>query len=405
MECKWLYKLKEGISASDPIKFKARLVAKGYTQRAGIDYNEIFSPVVKFKTIRMMLAIMVHYDLELEQLDVKTAFLHGNLDEKIYMSQPAGFIDSAHPDFVCLLKKSLYGLKQSPRQWYKRFDIFVLSIGFTRSKYDSCFYFMSSENVSVYLLLYVDDMLIISQSKSKIAELKVFLNSEFDMKDLGNARKILGMMIDRDRIRNKLKVHQFPYLQKSVAKFEMTNCKSVSVPLAGHFILSKLQCPKTDSEFVQMENIPYANAIGTIMYSMISTRPDLSYSISLLSRYMSNPGKAHWDALKYLLRYINSTLHTGLCYEKRKNALDLVGFVDSDFAGDRDSRKSTTAFYFTLGGNCISWKSQLQPLVALSSTEAEYVAMTDAVKEAIWIRGILEEINLLQGDVIAYSDS
>ena len=131
----------------------------------------------------------------------------------------------------------------------------------------------------------------------------------------------------------------------------MTNCKSVTVPIAGHFILSKLQCPKTDSEFVEMENIPYANAIGTVMYSMISTRPDLSYSISLLSRYMSNPGKAHWDALKYLLRYINSTLNTGLCYEKRKNTLDLVGFVDADFAGDRDSRKSTTSYYFTVDGN------------------------------------------------------
>ena len=225
------------------------------------------------------------------------------------------------------------------------------------------------------------------------------------MKNLGNARKILGMMINKDRMRNKPKVHQFPYLLKSVAKFEMSNCKSVVVLLAGHFILSKLQCPKKNSEFVQMENIPYANAIGTVMYSMISTRPDLSYLISLLSRYMSNPGKAHWDALKYLLRYINNTLHTGLCYEKRQNAFDLVGFVDSDFIGDRDSRKSTTAFYFTLGGNCISWKSQLQPLVALSSTEAEYVAMTDAIKEAIWIRGILEEINLLQGEVIVCSDS
>ena len=154
-------------------------------------------------------------------------------------------------------------------------------------------------------------------------------------------------------------------------------------------MLSKLQCPKTEFEFVKMEHVPYANVIGTVMYSMISTRPDLSYSISLLSRYMSNPGIDHWNALKYLLRYSNSSLHLGLCYEKRKASLDLVGFVDSNFAGDRDSRKSTTAFYFTLGGDCISWKSQLQPLVALSSTEAEYVAMTDAVKEATWLRRLL----------------
>ena len=161
VECKWLYKIKEGISAKEPVRYKARLVAKGYTQREGIDYTEIFSLVVKFKTIRLMLAVVVQFNLKLEQLDVKTAFLHGDLEDQIYMSQPVGFIDSKHPDYVCLLKKSLYSLKQSPRQWYKRFDMFVLSIGFTRSKYDNCFYFMTSDNVAVYLLLYVDDMLLI----------------------------------------------------------------------------------------------------------------------------------------------------------------------------------------------------------------------------------------------------
>ena len=145
----------------------------------------------------------------------------------------------------------------------------------------------------------------------------------------------------------------------------MHNCKPVGVPLVGHFILLKAQCPVSNSELSKMEGIPYANAIGTIMYSMISTRPDLAYTISLLNRYMSNLGKPHWDALKYMLRYINRSTDIGLCYGKKSETLDLVGYVDSDFVGDRDSRKSTTAYFFTLGGNCISWKSQLQPLVAL----------------------------------------
>jgi len=185
----------------------------------------------------------------------------------------------------------------------------------------------------------------------------------------------------------------------------MAECKMVNVPLAGHFILSKIQCPSSDIEALKMENVPYANVIGTIMYSMISTRPDLAYSISLLSRYMSNPGKSHWEALKYVLKYINSSLQVGLNFEKRSNTLDLVGYVDSDFAGDRDSRKSTTTYFFTLGGNCFSWKSQLQPLVTLSSTEIEYVAVIDAFKEAIWLQGLLQEINLLQGKVKVFSDS
>ncbi|XP_031272336.1 secreted RxLR effector protein 161-like [Pistacia vera] len=154
-----------------------------------------------------------------------------------------------------------------------------------------------------------------------------------------------------------------------------------------------------------MENIPCSNAIDSIMYAMISTRPDLSFAISLLSRYMSNPGIERWAALKWLLRYINSTVHVGLDYCKRYDTLDLVGYVDSDFSGDRDSRKSTTTYCFTLGGNCVSWKSQLQPLVALSTTESEYVAVTDAFKEAIWLQGILQEDNLLDGLVTVYSDS
>ncbi|XP_031268700.1 secreted RxLR effector protein 161-like [Pistacia vera] len=154
-----------------------------------------------------------------------------------------------------------------------------------------------------------------------------------------------------------------------------------------------------------MESMPYANAIGSIMYSMISTRPDLSYSISLLSRFMSNPGWEHWNALKWLLRYIKNNVHMGLNFCKRNSSLDLVGYVDSDFVGDRDSRKSTTAYHFTLGGNCISWKSQLQPLVALSTTEAEYVAVTNAFKEAIWLQGFLKEAKLLDGTVTVYSDS
>ncbi|XP_052192797.1 secreted RxLR effector protein 161-like [Diospyros lotus] len=161
----------------------------------------------------------------------------------------------------------------------------------------------------------------------------------------------------------------------------------------------------SDSEMLKMEKIPYTNVIGTIMYSMISTRPDLAFSISLHSRFMSNPGKIHWEALKYVLRYINGSADIGLIYKKNCDVFNLVGYVDSDFAGDRNSQKSTTSFFFTLGGNCISWKSQLQPLVALSSTEAEYVAVTDAFKEAIWLQGLLKEIHMLQDKVVVFSDS
>ncbi|XP_031273247.1 secreted RxLR effector protein 161-like [Pistacia vera] len=155
---------------------------------------------------------------------------------------------------------------------------------------------------------------------------------------------------------------------------------------------------------MQMETVPYSNVIGSVMYAMISTRPDLAFAISLLSRYMSNPGSDHWIALKWVLRYINSTACIGLEYCKRTSTLDLVGFVDSDFAGDRDNKKSTTTHRFTLGGNCISWKSQLQPPVALSSTEAEYVALADGFKEAIWMQGLLTKTELTDSKVTIFSD-
>ncbi|KAK0588036.1 hypothetical protein LWI29_033216 [Acer saccharum] len=380
--CRWLYKIKEGVEQNDLVRYKARLVAKGFTQKEGIDYNEIFSPVMKYKTIRIILALVSFYNLELEQLDVKTAFLYGGLDETIYMSQPEGFESKTNPSHVCLLRKSLYGLKQTPRQWYKRFDTFVTSIGFIKSKYDACFYFDSDNfNNSVYLLLYVDDMLLASKNMSRINDLKKKLKSEFDMNDLGNAKRILGIEITRNRAENKLCLKQCNYLLKLVDRFAMKNCKPVNVPLSPSFVLFATLSSRSIEESRFMESIPYSSAVGSVMYSMISTIPDLAQAISVLSRYMSDLGKGHWNAMKWLLRYISST--TWLIYDCSNSIIDLVGYVDSDYAGDRDKRRSTSSYLFTIAGCCVSWKSQLQSVVALSTTEAEYIVVTEAIKEAI----------------------
>lgn len=215
VSCKWLYKIKEGIPGFQEPRYKARLVARGFTQREGIDYNDIFSPVVKHCSIRILLALTAVKDFELEQLDVKTAFLHGELEEEIYMNQPKGFEVENELNKVCLLKRSLYGLKQSPRRWYKRFDTFVVEHGFSRSNYDCCVYFREfDEGEFVYLLLYVDDMLVACKSKAEIAKTKNLLKSEFNMKELGNAKKILGMEITRDREKRVLKLAQTGYVKK-----------------------------------------------------------------------------------------------------------------------------------------------------------------------------------------------
>ncbi|KAK0588475.1 hypothetical protein LWI29_001474 [Acer saccharum] len=192
---------------------------------------------------------------------------------------------------------------------------------------------------------------------------------------------------------------------KLVDKFAMKNCKPVNVPLSPSFILSAALSPRSIEENRFMESIPYSSVVGSVMYSMISTRSDLAQAISVLSRYMANPGKGHWNAMKWLLRYISSTTSVGLIYDCSNSVIDLVGYVDSDYAGDRDKRRSTSSYFFTIAGCCVSWKSQLQFVVALSTTKAEYIAVTEAIKEAIWLQGLLGEINLFGGKAVIYTDS
>ncbi|XP_059650617.1 cysteine-rich receptor-like protein kinase 42 [Cornus florida] len=220
--CKWVYTKKEGSSGQDSVRFKARLVAKGYAQKEGIDYNEVFSPVVKHSSIRILLALVAQFDLELAQVDVRTAFLHGDLEEEIYISQPNGFKVAGKENWVYKLKKSLYGLKQSPRQWYKRFDQFMKRQQYTRSHFNHCVYFRKlRDGLFVYLLLYVDDMLIASKNKVEIDKLKIQLSTEFEMKDLGEAKKILGMEIKRDRMKDTVCLSQKQYLKKVLHQFDV----------------------------------------------------------------------------------------------------------------------------------------------------------------------------------------
>ncbi|KAG8478610.1 hypothetical protein CXB51_028417 [Gossypium anomalum] len=375
VRCKWVFKKKEGTPGVEEPKYKARLVAKGYSQVPGVDFTDVFSPVVKHSSIRALLGIVAMHDLELEQLDVKTAFLHGELEEDIYMQQPEGFTVSEKEDYVCLLKKSLYGLKQSPRQWYKRFDSFMTSHDFKRSSFDSCVYFKKNNDGSfVYLLLYVDDMLIAAKDKGEIRKVKAQLSEEFEMKDWDQQRRYLK-----------------GYIEKLLCRFNMRSAKPVSTPLAAHFRLSSALSPQSDDEIKYMSHVPYSSAVGSLMYAMVCSRPDLSYAVSAVSRYMANPGKEHWKAVQWILRYLRGT--TDVCLQFGRTEDGVIGYVDADFAGDLDRRRSLTGYVFTIGGCAISWKATLQTTVALSTTEAEYMAITEACKEAIWLKGLFSELN------------
>ncbi|KAH9697780.1 Integrase catalytic domain-containing protein [Citrus sinensis] len=269
VSCKWIFKRKEGIPGAEASRFKARLVARGFTQKEGVDFTEVFSPVVKHSSIRMLLSMVALTDMEIDQMDVKTTFLHGKLEVEILMTQPEGFEVKEEEDYVCHLNKSLYGLKESPRQWYKRFDEFMISNGYLRSKYVSCVYFgSSSSGGAVYLMLYVDGMLLASKDMSEIKKLKDLLNAEFEMKDLGCAKTILGMDIIRDRAVGTLFVSQERYILKVLDRFDILDAKSVQTPLGSQFKLSKVQAPVTNQDKFMMSEVPYAQAVGSLMYAM-----------------------------------------------------------------------------------------------------------------------------------------
>ncbi|GJU90611.1 retrovirus-related pol polyprotein from transposon TNT 1-94, partial [Tanacetum coccineum] len=292
VRCKWLFKIKEGIEGVQNPRYKARLVARGFTQRACIDYNE------------------------LKQLDVKTTFLHWNLEKVIYIRHASGYEQGV-------------------------------------------------------------------------------MHQEFDMKELGEAKKILGMEIVKDRSRKILRVSQSGYISKILNNFRIDNGKSVQMPLGGHFKLSLKDCPVRDCDVERMSKVPYANAVGRLMYLMVCTRPYIAYAVSVVSRYLVNPGKNHWEAVKWILKYLWGTTNVDLVYgTNRGNHVDVTGFVDSDYAKDSDEGRSITGYAFFVQGCVVSWNATLQHVVALSNTEAEYMALTEAVKEAIWLRGLLEELGV-----------
>uniref|UniRef100_A0A2N9HKM9 Integrase catalytic domain-containing protein n=1 Tax=Fagus sylvatica TaxID=28930 RepID=A0A2N9HKM9_FAGSY len=380
--CHWVFKLKRNSDGS-VARYKARLVAKGNHQMPGIDFAETFSPVVKPATVRLILSIAAQNQWSLRQLDVSNAFLHGSLKECVFMSQPPGFVDSTAPSHVCLLHKSIYGLRQAPRAWFEKFSSHLLTVGFTASQADPSLFIYRHGSTVLYLLLYVDDIIITGNHSTAVTELITNLASVFELKDLGPLKFFLGLQIDYKT--SGFFVHQSKYALDVLSRHNMTTCKPCTSPFVS--------CSKLSSDVVEflLDPTPYRSLVGALQY-LTFTRPDLSFAVNSLCQHMQNPTSAHMVAAKRVLRYVRGTLSHGILFQP--GPMHLTVFTDADWAGNPVDRRSTTGFLVFLGNNLLTWASKKQPTVSRSSTEAEYRSLAVGAAEVAWIRMLLCDLHI-----------
>uniref|UniRef100_A0A2N9HA68 CCHC-type domain-containing protein n=1 Tax=Fagus sylvatica TaxID=28930 RepID=A0A2N9HA68_FAGSY len=380
--CKWVFRRKYRTDGTIQT-FKARLVAKGFRQRKGIDYFDTYAPVARIISICVLIAVASIYKLVVHQMDVKTAFLNGDLDEEVYMDQPEGFVLPGSEKKVCKLVKSLYGLKQAPKQWHEKFDTVILANGFKHNGADKCVYSKFTSEYGVIVCLYVDDMLIFGTNMLGVCETKKYLASVFMMKDLNEADTILGIKVKRHS--EGYALCQNHYIEKVLFKYKHLNVKEVNTPFDSNYKLVE----NTGRAIAQLE---FASAIGSMMYAMHCTRPDIVFAVNRLSRYTSNPSAKHWKAITRVLGYLKKTKDLGLYYFGYPAVLE--GYSDANWVTSVGDNKSTSGWIFTLGGGAISWASKKQSCISHSTMESEFIALASAGKEAEWLRNMLYDIEL-----------
>lgn len=383
VKCKWVFKRKYDKDGCIE-RYKARLVARGYTQIEGIDYKETFCPVIKSKSIRTLLAFSVEQDWQVHQLDITAAYLNGKLSETVFMELPPMNLHEKQSEEVCLLKKSLYGLHQSGREWNICLDKFLKSAKLTRSRADPCVYFDKKRKLIVGV--YVDDLLVMSSEVSTIQEFKTNIGTVFEIKDLGEINHLLSIRITRNKD-GSITLDQSAYATELLQTTGMLNAKGASTPLDP----GMKYVPASKDSMLNAEGaLKYRQAVGGLLYLAGGTRPDLAFATTYMSQFNNCPSKEHWSGIQHILRYLSQTKELKLTFQKTGKKLEI--FCDSDWAGDRVDRRSFSGYVVLLAGGAVSWSSKKQRTTALSTVEAEYFSMCHAAKEALWYQNFLQEI-------------
>lgn len=390
---KWVFKNKRDENGK-LTRRKARLVAQGFSQKYGVDYDEVFAPVVRSATIRLMLSVAGSRRFSVRHFDIKTAFLNGELSEEIYLKQPPGFEKG---DKVLKLKKSLYGLKQAAKVWNDTLHGSLMNAGCTQSQIDKCLYSLRSDGSTCYILIHVDDLLVATDDNSLMSELIAKIEGEFELKDLGEVKNYLGIQVSRDEVGN-FSLTQSNYIDQIVESADLKDAKVSKIPMdTGYY---KLEGKLLTS------NEMYRKLIGMLLYVSTNTRPDIAACVGILSQRIAKPRDVDMNEVKRLIRYLNGTKFMKLTLSSGEKENAVCAFSDSDWAENREDRKSNSGYCILVNGGMISWSSRKQEVIALSSTEAEYVALTETCKEVTWCREIMKDLDvLLPESITVYTDS
>jgi len=399
--CKWVLKIKRG-SDGEIVKYKARLVAKGFAQSYGIDYKYTFAPTVKMSAVRLLLTIAAVKDLDIRHLDVKTAYLYGDLEEDIYMEFPPWY-EEVNPggEYLFKLNRGLYGLKQAGRQWNKKLDESLKKAGFVKSMQEPCIYYkiFGERDRTVALAVFVDDIIVAARDDKDIEEVKRFLQLFFEINDEGDLNWYTGIKISRDRKLRQIYLSQPQYIHDMLKRFDMADCKHQRTPVDVNIDMSLMKRRPEDDEKIRSMNIPYREAVGSLMFNMVSTRPDTANAMSIVSRNLDNYSEYAWKVVKRILRYLKGTMNHGLVLgasEGKPNDLILEAYVDANWGQNNVDRKSESGYVMRLCSSAISWKAEKQATVAQSTTESELVSANSGAREVVSLRRILKDLGVPQ---------